>query len=307
MLDRFRALVMTDDALQDALSRIEDVDRFIECAVGSAGTRGLSLTPEAVKAAVRPDPLGLSRWEAAPVNGSRWPGTQWFPIHVSMQADQLGVDWAHFGGLRLTDPFFESSIRRALARPFSRMLRVRTTLGDFLDRAPCDEMPAPSGFIFHMSRCGSTLVAQMLAALPQYVVVSEASPIDAAVQLTHPWGDGVDDGHVRFLSAMVGAFGRSRLDSRTRLFVKLDSWHTLALPLFRRAFPSVPWVFLYRDPVEVLVSQMRQRGMQMVPGMMPPHLYGLEGDEGMSAAEYSARVLEKICRAFFNRCNFPYN
>jgi hypothetical protein len=96
---------------------------------------------------------------------------------------------------------------------------------------------------------------------------------------------------------MVGAFGRSRLDSRTRLFVKLDSWHTLALPLFRRAFPSVPWVFLYRDPVEVLVSQLRERGMQMVPGMMPPALYGLTSDEGTSAAEYCTRVLEKVCRA----------
>jgi len=33
-----------------------------------------------------------------------------------------------------------------------------------------------------MSRCGSTLVAQMLAALPQAVVISEAAPIDEVIQ-----------------------------------------------------------------------------------------------------------------------------
>jgi hypothetical protein len=36
----------------------------------------------------------------------------------------------------------------------------------------------PDGFVFHMSRCGSTLVAQMLAVVPDHVVVSEAEPLD---------------------------------------------------------------------------------------------------------------------------------
>ena len=49
-------------------------------------------------------------------------------------------------------------------------------------------------------------------------------------------------------------------------FVKFDSWNTLDLALIRRAFPDVPWIFLYRDPVEVIVSHMRQRGSQMIPG-----------------------------------------
>jgi hypothetical protein len=300
-VDRFRALVMTDAALQDALSRIEDLERFVECAVRCAGTGGVPITSEAVHAAVRPDPVGLSRWEAAPVSRSHWPPVQWVPIHVSRQGNQLGIDWAHFGGLRLTDPFFESSIRRALARPFNRMFRFRVALGDFLDDfrdgARREEMLAPSGFIFHMSRCGSTLIAQMLAALPHHVVVSEAPPLDAVVQLTHAWRDGADDRHARLLAAMIGAFGRRRHGDERRLFVKLDSWHTLALPLFLRAFPSVPWVFVYRDPVEVLVSQMRERGMQTVPGMLPPGLSGLAYTEGMSGAEYCARVLETICRA----------
>ena len=79
---------------------------------------------------------------------------------------------------------------------------------------------------------------------------------------------------------MVAAFGRRRGGRERHYFIKLDSWHTLALPLFRRAFPSVPWVFLYRDPVEVLVSQMRQRGAQTVAEIIPPSFYGIDGSDG---------------------------
>lgn len=35
---------------------------------------------------------------------------------------------------------------------------------------------SPAGFVFHQARCGSTLVANMLAKLPEAVVYSESSP-----------------------------------------------------------------------------------------------------------------------------------
>ena len=128
-----------------------------------------------------------------------------------------------------------------LALPFNRVFRYRTGLHD-LDRAGGNGGHiAPSGFIFHMSRCGSTLVAQMLAALPDSVVISEAAPIDAVVQL----GRGL-------LGRRCGAGAAShdrrlrppaRRPTRSTYFVKLDCWHTLALPLFRRAFPLCPGYF----------------------------------------------------------------
>jgi hypothetical protein len=92
---------------------------------------------------------------------------------------------------------------------------------------------------------------------------------------------------------MVAALGRRRR-GETRYVLKLDAWHVLALPLFRRAFPNVPWVFLYRDPLEVLVSQVRQRGMQMVPEFVSPSLFGVEA--GIPDEDYCARVLVSMCR-----------
>jgi hypothetical protein len=148
-----------------------------------------------------------------------------------------------------------------------------------------------------MSRCGSTLVSQMLAALAHNVVISEAAAIDAVVQLSRACPDLTAERQRPCLAAIVAAFGRRRSGRERHYFIKLDSWHALALPLFRRAFPSVPWVFLYRDPVEVLVSQMRQRGAQMVPELVSPGLYAIDGAEGMTSEELCARVLARICQA----------
>jgi hypothetical protein len=113
------------------------------------------------------------------------------------------------------------------------------------------------------------------------------------VQLARGWP--AENG-ARALRAMISAFGRRRSGRERRYLLKLDCWHTLALPLFRRAFPDVLWVFLFRDPVEVLVSQMRERGMQMVPQFLPPSFYGIE-IESVPDEDYCARVLAAICRA----------
>jgi len=72
--------------------------------------------------------------------------------------------------------------------------------------------------------------------------------------------------------------------------VKLDSWHTIALPLFRRAFPAVPWVFLYATPVEVMVSQLRMPGLQMLPEGIGPQLYGIERSYGGACTRKTIRA-----------------
>jgi len=48
--------------------------------------------------------------------------------------------------------------------------------------------------------------------------------------------------------------------------------------------------------VEVLVSQLRMPGMQMIPGMLEPSLFGIEPSHGLQKPEdYCARVLARIC------------
>jgi hypothetical protein len=81
--------------------------------------------------------------------------------------------------------------------------------------------------------------------------------------------------------------------------LKLDAWNACSLGLVRRAFPDVPWLFLFREPVQVLASHFRQRGAHMVPGALDPALFGIDGDAAarMPPEEYCARVLAAIYRS----------
>jgi hypothetical protein len=67
----------------------------------------------------------------------------------------------------------------------------------------------------------------------------------------------------------------------------------------RRAYPEVPWIFLYREPVEIIVSHMRQRGAHMVPGLLTSVSPELSFEESvkMPPEEYCAIILGKICRS----------
>jgi len=197
----------------------------------------------------------------------------------------------------LREPFFADAVRRRRQAQKAAPDSCRMTLDEFLAGATDAGSLTPDGFIFHMSRCGSTLIAQMLAAMPRYIVISEAPPLDAIVQLDRAMPTLPGDRHVALLRAMVAALGRRRNGDERRFIVKLDCWHALALPLFRRAFPSVPWVFVYRDPVDVLVSHMRQPGTQMVSAIVPAALYGLNDADALPGADYYARVLNRICAA----------
>lgn len=293
----FAAVVMTDTTLAAALASVGERDAFAAQTVRHAADRGFRLDAAIVTAALRPDPLGLARYAPPLMQGRHWPPAAWLPVQVVAAEDGPSVDWAYFGDRRLTESFFEDSMRRALALPFNKLFRYRMPLADFLSHA--EIVPnlttslAPDGFIFHMSRCGSTLAAQMFAALPDYVVISEAPPIDTVLQLAR--GAPLETA-AQALRAIVAAYGRRRPGAR-RFIVKLDSWHALALPVFQRAFPETPWTFFYRDPIEVMVSQTRMRGIQMLPAMVPASLFGIEPSENPDLEDYGARVLGVICRA----------
>jgi hypothetical protein len=220
----------------------------------------------------------------------------WLPIRLDWQQHQPLLDWCYFGERRLTEPFFDQTIDAMLRQPFNLLFRHRTPLDALAALHDRDPGIVPSGFVFHTSRCGSTLIAQMLAALPQNIVVAEAGPIDGVLraQLHDPTCS--TEQRITWLRWLIGAFGRRRAEQERHLLIKFDCWHTRDLPLIRRAFPEVPWIFVYRDPVEVLVSHQRMPGLQMVPGLIDPRVFDLSPTTvvHMPQLEYRAQVLASI-------------
>ena len=164
-----------------------------------------------------------------------------------------------------------------------------------MDEAAAHPGVAPAAFIFHCSRCGSTLVSQLARALPGTVVMSEAPVIDDVLRSGWP-----DETRRDVLRAVVTALGQPRAVADRHLIVKFDAWHVLDVPLVQDAFPGVPCVFVYRRPEDVIASQMRMPGQYLLPGVLDPSIAGLASADDVIAAgreAYCARVLGRLMRA----------
>lgn len=228
----------------------------------------------------------------------------WMPARIFWQDGQAMLDWFYLGEGRFSEPFFEDTLRKSLRRPFSALFRHTTALATLSDDIEVEAALAPSGFIFHMSRCGSTLLSQLLAALPHNIVISEAGPIDSILRASPPNAQFSDEERIAWLRTLISSYARPRYGEQ-HFFVKFDCWHTRALPLIQRAFPEVPWIFVIRDPVQVLVSHSRQPGAQMVPSLVPPAWLGLDWSNRnyRSTTDYHAQVLARICEAAYANLN----
>jgi hypothetical protein len=228
---------------------------------------------------------------------------EWIPIRVFWRDGRAWVDWCHFGRARLTEPFFRGSVDAALRLPFNQAFRRETpieTLAEWQAASPGIE---PTAFLHHTSRCGSTLVSQMLAALGTHVVVSEPPMVDAILATRRMVPPVPEDVRVEWLRGMISALAQPR-NAETRFFVKLDAWSIFDLAVLRKAFPRTPWIYLYRDPLEIAVSQLHERGAYMVQGMIGPTVDLITPQEAlaMPVEEFVARVLGRMLEAAAAGC-----
>ena len=200
---------------------------------------------------------------------------RWTPIRFDLSGPVPTVDWADLSEERFVEPFFDQTVARWASGPRARPL-VRTGLEALviLDNEPSLE---PAGMIFHLSRCGSTLVSRMLGTLPGTVVISEPSPLNALL--------GLDPGRVseamlvRSVRLLVRALGRCRHGDEHHLVLKCTSWNIRRREILAAAFPETPWAWVQRDPAHVLASLLAKPpgwlGLQAVPPRTA-RLFGLD-------------------------------
>ncbi|MGF6225264.1 sulfotransferase family protein [Pseudomonas sp. YL-218 TE3947] len=220
----------------------------------------------------------------------------WLPIRVWQEAGQWQVDWCWFGDTPLHQPFFREAVEDALRLPFNQAFRRKSALSTLADWQVCSPGLAPSAFIFHASRCGSTLISQMLAQLDSHIVVSEPPPLDALLRSDLPAIE-----RRAAIEGVLSAYGQRRLGMEQRLVIKLDAWNIGELPLLRECFPETPWLFLYRDPLEIAVSHLCRPGMHMVPGMIGASVLD-EKFPFSSREDYIARRLGRLLAQGFAQC-----
>ena len=306
--DAFASLVLDDPALRERLCSFCDRSEFIEATVGIAREYGFDVVQPDVEAALHVNVIDGRAVRRTPRIEPGHSKTGWTPLEVHFDEQRCVLEWIYTGTRRFTEPFFEETIQSCLRKPFAVAFRQQARLDGTDDAELVLHTIAPSGFIFHMSRCGSTLVAQMLAALPETVVMSEPPPLDEILQAHLRLPELRFEEQVAWVRRLVLALGQHRTGVETHYFVNLHCWHIHRLHLLRAAFPDTPFLFLFRCPEQVMLSHALNPSLLSLPGGIPdPRVLGLGGENiaRNNREEWCARVLTLICESALALRNDP--
>ncbi len=172
------------------------------------------------------------------------------PVGLEHATDgELRLRWQDLGRFHCYDGFFDSGLDRMRAMLGGDPPGITSTLAA-LDSLPLDDCIAPTGLIFHTGRCGSTLLAKVLARSRRNIVVGEASVHNAFWNLL----PGRGDREIEQFRRLVLAMGRRRLETYSGHIVKFTSYNVLRHSAIRSSFPDTPTIFLFREPQATLDS-----------------------------------------------------
>jgi hypothetical protein len=223
---------------------------------------------------------------------------RWTPVRLDVSGPAPTVYWADLSAERFVEPFFDQTVAR-WARGSSARPLVRTGLEALvaLDGEPSLE---PAGMIFHLSRCGSTLVSRLLGTLPGVVVLAEPAPLNALLGLDP---DRVEEAALaKIVRLLVRALGRCRHGDERRLVLKCTSWNIRRRAVLAAAFPETPWIWVQRDPAAVLASLLAEPpgwlGLQDAPARAARR-FGLDpaAVPTVTRTEFAARALGAMLEA----------
>jgi hypothetical protein len=229
------------------------------------------------------------------------PILDWIPYQLDISNGEIFCHWLNTFKQPYTKPFFEETVSqlKILNHRPGRLSSV-SSLAALEEWAKDLDCVKPTAFIFHISRCGSTLASQLLGINEQHISISEAPFLDDLLRLPFKRGDVDKATAQKLFSAAVKFYAQKRRGDECNLFIKADSWHIFFYQQIRVLYPDVPFVFLYRSPDEVFNSHVKRRGMQAVPGLIEPELFGFDRKETLNTNQdhYTIKVLEKYLEAY---------
>jgi len=225
--------------------------------------------------------------------------SNWIPIKLIEKENEVYFEWIYFSDIPFADPFFEETIAKCRSHSYnSKRFKLVSTVENLVDWSKELDFVELKGLVFHVSRCGSTMLSQSLATSAENIMVSEAPIIDEILR-----SDFFDeDTKTVLLESVIRLLGQKRFPEQKNLIVKLDAWSIFKASYLRSVFPEIPFALLYRNPGEVLRSHQKQAGMHMVPNIIPSSVFGIASKEiqELSLQQYQALVLEKYFQGFLD-------
>ncbi len=171
---------------------------------------------------------------------------EFVPVWIDGARPRRRVTWMRFPHIDVPEPFFWQTLARLSESGCEELV----TDGDALRRFAQLSPHVPLTFVFHVSHCGSTLLANALKAVSQAMVLAEP-PLTRLEQALAPPID------AELLRGAINACAANGPPKRY-LFVKFMNLASMFLPALRGIFPSAQFVFLYRDPQAVIGSKLAE-------------------------------------------------
>ena len=174
-------------------------------------------------------------------------------LPLELHSDTREISWLDFGDMHLRETFLEISAEERLSK-HADTLSVVTDLAVLETPDLYDDTLLPSGFIFHVGRCGSTLLAKVLSNLDRHIVIKEAEPVQQLLGVEYD--EIFREKRASYFQSLLNIYGHRRLPVHERFFVKFSSNHVKRLDMIRGLYPGVPWLFLYRNPYEIIPTSL---------------------------------------------------
>jgi hypothetical protein len=222
------------------------------------------------------------------------------PVGYEFIGNMPPVIWA--SAVNVQSPFFpRSPWYRAAA---NEIRYVRTDFRSIVSTGSCLPERRPAGFIFHVSRCGSTLVSNVLKTNPHNVVLSEADPICAV--LSETLQNLSDPGRREVMKALVNIFsarGDGSGSGDYNVVIKCTAWNSLWSSDVLATWPEVPILVIIRHPVEVVMSNLKRPPLWLSRRAIPARLADVcsvspDTDvTAMSEVEYVSFIVGTHCEA----------
>lgn len=215
----------------------------------------------------------------------------WMPVDAVVVEGRPGLLWIQMADVSFTEPFFQQTVDRVRAERPARAERF-TEFDALLQLDQMLPRVEPAGFIFHSSRCGSTVLANACRCVNHSIVLSEPHAVDKLVaRFITDANDSVKESlYSVLLRAVVNALGQCE-GGEQRVFIKFACCSVSQLERIRRIWPQVPWIFLYRDPIETIVSNVSNP-----PGWLLDEDHRILAHiTGTSLAQVAEMSLEELC------------
>lgn len=218
----------------------------------------------------------------------------WVPVKIAVNSGELAFLWMDFSSVEISDPFFRQTVEK-MARMGAKT--KTSNVQELIDAGSRLPTVQPSCLIFHVSRCGSTLLSNALRAAGNCIALSEPKVITDLFHVSHRLPASAQKSRNQILQSVVNLYAACQGQHRN-VVIKLASWNLLSLQHFREIWPQTPCILMIRDPAEVIVSNLKPGGwlaFRSEPAGGSRLLEMGEAEVGqMSDIEFCAQVIKKL-------------